>query len=121
MSAEGKKKPSVRRMGRTDSCNIRFPIFGSQRSTSVVTAPVSVSAAAIVVRAVSGVAGPLRLQPRFVVATTLVSALVSLSDGIIAILITAEQASQLLLPVRRLRRRSLHYSGRGGSECQSEK
>jgi hypothetical protein len=45
----------------------------------------------------------LRLQPRFVVATTLVSAFVSLPDGIIAILIAVEQASQLLLPVRCLR------------------
>jgi hypothetical protein len=63
----------------------------------------------------------LRLQPRFVVATTLVSAFVSLSDGIIAILITGEQASQLLLPVRCLRRCCLHYSGRGGSKRQTEK
>jgi len=63
----------------------------------------------------------LRLQPRFVVTTTLVSAFVSLPDGIIAILIAVEQASQLLLPVRSLRRRCLHYSGRGSSKRQTEK
>jgi len=63
----------------------------------------------------------LRLQPRFVVTTPLVSAFVSLPDGIIAILIAVEQASQLLLPVRSLRRRCLHYSGRGCSKRQTEK
>jgi hypothetical protein len=59
--------------------------------------------------------------PRFVVATALVSAFVSLSDGIIAILITVEQASQRLPPLRCLRRRCLRHSGSGSSKRQTEK
>jgi hypothetical protein len=59
--------------------------------------------------------------PRFVVATALVSAFVSLSDGIIAILVTVEQASQRLPPLRCLRRRCLRHSGSGSRERQTEK
>src|SRR5262252_7020390 len=96
---------------------LQYLISDILSGSTIVTAPVPGIVASIVV--VSGRAGRLRLQPRFVVTTTLVSAFVSLPDGIIAILIAVEQASQLLLPV--LRRRCLHYSGRGSSKRQSEK
>ena len=56
---------------------------------------------------------------RFIVATALIPAFVGLADGIIAIVITVEQASDGLLPVRGLC--CLGESGGAGSKRQADK
>jgi hypothetical protein len=67
-----------------------------------VTAAIPVVAPIIVL----GLSRP--LHAGFVVATTLISTLVCLAHGIVAVLIAVEQASQRLFPVRGLRIRLRH-------------